>query len=142
MSELHASEYQGTRAAVGVLDDALDDLVANVLNAWEASQSPPAAGDAVPDSRTVARACRWITRLFTEARQANTRWFAPHVVANPVGNIVFEWRNDIRLLTVYVTPQATEFVQAWGTNMDTEMRDGEADSAATRQELWSWLIGQ
>src|SRR5213078_2622374 len=41
-------------------------------------------------------------------------WFAPHVTSSAEGEVVFEWWNDPRKLTVYCTAEDANFVKVWG----------------------------
>jgi hypothetical protein len=119
-----------------------DEAVVEVLRAWDASGALDGATATSPDPWVVARACRWISALVDDAFHVNGIWLRPHVVASPLGEIVFEWRHSNSLLTVYAGPQSVEFVQAWGADMNAEMLDGDADSPAERRRLWAWLVGR
>jgi hypothetical protein len=133
---------QETPHPIAALEQQQDEAVVAVLRAWEASGALDDATAAAPDPWTVARACRWISALIEDAQHSNGIWLTPHVVASSTGEIVFEWKHSTRLLTIYVTQHSVEYVQAWGTDINTEMLDGDADNTEERRRLWSWLTGR
>jgi hypothetical protein len=65
---------------------------------------------------------------------------APHVTSSAEGEVVFEWWNDPRKLTVYCTAEDANYVKVWGPDMVTQMEDGDATSPAARQQLWKHLL--
>lgn len=133
---------QETPHPITALEQQQDEAVVAVLRAWGASGALDDATSAVPDPWAVARACRWVSALIEDAQHINGIWLTPHVVASPTGEIVFEWKHSTRLLTIYVTERSVEYVQAWGTDINTEMLDGDADNTEERRRLWSWLTGR
>jgi hypothetical protein len=99
-----------------------------------------AAGGQVSLQLAITHAQTWLIDLYQDAQSVGL-WIKPHITADAMGNIVFEWWNGPRKLTVYVSPDTTEYVKVWGPNIFTEMEDGEITSPDDRRELWQWLIG-
>jgi len=92
-----------------------------------------------PDREAIAFAETWLAGLYQEVTGHGAPWLAPHVTCSAEGEVVFEWRNDARKLTVYCTAEDANFVKAWGPDIVTQMEDGDATSPAARQQLWMWL---
>lgn len=89
-------------------------------------------------SALTARAQSWIRELFEDATRVRRPWIEPSISATPEGEIAFEWRFEERLLTCYVST-AVAYLQSWGRDMQTEMDEGSAETADTRQTLWRWI---
>lgn len=99
-------------------------------------------GALAPDSRAVARATDWATKLMRQIFERQDTLLVPNVTANSDGEVVFEWWNDPRKVTLYFTADDTECIKVWGTDIDTEMEDGYADSAKERESLWHFLLAR
>ena len=95
-----------------------------------------------PDREAIAFAETWLVGLYQQVTAHGAPWLAPHVTSSAEGEVVFEWWNDPRKLTVYCTAEDANYVKAWGPDMVTQMEDGDATSPAARQQLWMWLTGQ
>jgi hypothetical protein len=94
---------------------------------------PPSAG-------AVEFAEAWLSALYREAQERGARWLVPHVTSSAEGEVVCEWWNDPKKLTVYFTAEDASYVKVWGPDMVTEMEDGDATSPEARELLWSWLM--
>jgi hypothetical protein len=53
---------------------------------------------------------------------------------------VFEWWYKNRKLIIYIDNKIIEFVQVWGTDIDTQMKDGLVKSPNNIENLYVWLI--
>jgi hypothetical protein len=95
-----------------------------------------------PDRAAIAFAEAWLAGLHEQTAAQRAPWLAPHVTSSAEGEVVFEWWNDPRKLTVYCTAEDASYVKVWGPDMVTQMEDGDATSPAARQQLWMWLTGQ
>ena len=95
-----------------------------------------------PDREAIAFAETWLVGLYQQVTAHGAPWLAPHVTSSAEGEIVFEWWNDPRKLTVYCTTEDANYVKVWGPDMVTQMEDGDATSPAARQQLWMWLTDQ
>jgi len=105
----------------------------NVLKTWDVDSFDCPA----PDYNTIRNAENWITRFYFQVAFEN--WTNPNVTSGPAGEVVFEWWNGIKKVTIYVSSQSVEYVQVWGTDIYKEMSDGDAAPIETCKELWSWL---
>ena len=92
-----------------------------------------------PDPQAVAHAESWIREMHRHARSTGQPWRPPHVTASAEGEVVFEWWHGQKTLTVYLTANTAEYVKGSGPEVDAEVEDGEAATATSRQQLWTWL---
>ena len=80
-----------------------------------------------------------VIRLFRNlVVAAGQRWAQPHVSTNEDGNVVFEWWQGVRKLTVYVRSAHVTYIKVWGVNIDSEMEDGCVTDKGFAS-LWMWL---
>lgn len=93
-----------------------------------------------PSREAVKYAFSWIKRLYLEVSRENDKWLDPLIVADAFGNVVFEWWEGHKKLTVYVTPTGAEYVKVWGPDIFSDMEDGDLKGAEDRQALWHWLM--
>ncbi len=94
-----------------------------------------------PEYDTVIYAATWIIQFFLELEKAGLQWVKPSVTGSPEGEVVFEWRNGIKRLIIYIEDhQDAEYTKVWGTDIQSTMSDGEANSANIRRSLWEWLV--
>ena len=96
---------------------------------------------AAPDKKAVAQAKDWIERMYYEVLYSPKKWRRPQVTASRDGDVAFEWWNGDKRLAVYVSAKGeTRYVKYWGSDVNAQMQEGDADSYAIRKELWSWLL--
>lgn len=95
---------------------------------------------AAPKPDAVRHARSWITQMYIDVLQAGEEWHTPHVAADEDGDVMFEWWNAGKGLTIYVSEESAAYLIAWGTSMIDEMEDGEATTSDTRRRLWAWLM--
>jgi len=93
-----------------------------------------------PDSDAILHAENWIMRLFLEVAGGGLTWVQPNVIAGAHGDVVCEWWNGKKKLTVYIEDENAEYVQVWGTNIHSEMSNGDAEPISTCRSLWLWLL--
>lgn len=93
-----------------------------------------------PSYNAVEYANHWIILLYKEVLETKQKWLSPNVTASYEGEVVFEWWQSNKKLTMYVGNQSAEYVKVWGPNINTMMEDGEADTPALRLSLWQWLM--
>jgi hypothetical protein len=99
--------------------------------------------DAVPpDLAAIAYAETWLTDLYRRITEQGARWHAPHVTSSAEGEVVFEWWNDDRKLTLYCSGTDASYVKVWGPDIVTQMEDGDATAPDAGEALWYWLTGQ
>lgn len=92
------------------------------------------------DPVVIKRASAWIIEMYFDVYLSPHRWIQPNVTANAEGEVVFEWWNDNKKVTVYITDDGAEYVRVWGPDINTDMSEGEADSSEARQSLWTFLV--
>jgi hypothetical protein len=114
----------------------LNELV-NLLT-WPEGWNGYSAHAPKPDA--VQYAGYWIYMFYLEIMTLGMEWIRPNVTASGDGEVVFEWRRDVKKLTIYIGNQNAEYVEDWGPDMNTEMEDGYANSSNTRRSLWQWLM--
>lgn len=98
-------------------------------------------GAAKPNIHSIMSAWRWIKVMRVHAILTRNLWVEPHVVADTNGNIVFEWSEEGRTLSIYVSSQAVEYLKVQGPNIFDDMEDGEVGSTKVAKDLWRWLMG-
>lgn len=89
-------------------------------------------------AKAVANATALIDQLYSSATQLNIDWDAPNVTASSLGEVVLEWWNHEKKLTLYVDEEQTQYVKVWGEDIDTEMDDGLLVEIAIAPTL-EWL---
>ncbi len=100
---------------------------------WNAYDALP------PDRDAVLYAESWLRELFREVESASLPWLQPHVTSSAEGEVVLQWWNDPKRLTIYFSAHEATYIKSWGPDIVTEMEDGDAASATSRADLWSWL---
>jgi hypothetical protein len=95
---------------------------------------------AAPNPNAVRRAMLWIEQMYEDALALGEEWHSPHVAADEDGDVMFEWWNEDKALTVYVSENDVRYIKGWGLNIETEMEDGEATTPERRRMLWTWLL--
>jgi hypothetical protein len=92
-----------------------------------------------PDPAAMVYAEAWLRELYREVETAGIPWLQPHVTSSAEGEVVLEWWNDPKKLTLYFSASEAGFVRSWGPDIESEMDDGDAAAATRRQQLWNWL---
>jgi hypothetical protein len=93
-----------------------------------------------PNSEAIGHAMVWITQMYRDALAENGTWYAPQVAADEDGDVMFEWWNREKALTVYVSNDDVRYIKGWGLDAESEMEDGEPTTPEIRRTLWTWLI--
>jgi hypothetical protein len=97
-------------------------------------------GSAKPIPEAVGQAVAILPDLYRAASLTNHRWISPQVSASEAGEVVLEWWNRNRKLTVYVTASEMSVVRVWGDDIDVEMDEGTLpDISNSFASLWSWI---
>src|SRR5687768_3772442 len=65
-----------------------------------------------PDAITYSEA--WLRELYREVRAMGASWLPPHVTSSAEGEVVFEWWNGPKKLTVYSSGNEAAYVKVWG----------------------------
>jgi hypothetical protein len=111
---------------------------ARVLDLKDRKANWDGRGSAAANRAAIDRAVAVLDTHALQARGARLHWWDPHVSLDEDGNVVFEWWNAERKLTLYVSPNVTEFVSSWGPDIDNNM-DAGALSGGQLLGLWQWL---
>lgn len=96
-------------------------------------------GSSKPNEGAVERARQLLEDAFRDS-SATVGWQNPYISASEDGEIVFEWWNGIRKLTIYVGAEQSTFLKSWGPNILDEMEDGVL-AQTWDPSLWVWLFG-
>lgn len=95
-----------------------------------------------PDPSSVAHARFWIAMMYMAIADLDRGWQPPNITGGSEGEVVFEWWHSTRKLTIYVTAQNADYIQVWGSDVNTEMNEGEVNSLSICQRLWLWLTAE
>ena len=126
---LHANFRTPLNETLKELDELLD-----LLEGWNGYDV------AAPNPKAVAHAKLWIERLYDDVLHTPTVWRKPHVTASEDGDVLFEWWNGEKGLSVYIsTDGKAEYLKDWGSNIVTQMADGDATAVNMRNDVWPWL---
>lgn len=93
---------------------------------------------AAPNPDAIKYALTWIRGMHADATA--TEWHNPHVAADEDGDVLFEWWNGDKALTIYISEDEVRYVKGWGLDMEAEMEDGLATTPEIRGALWEWLM--
>ena len=92
-----------------------------------------------PTKLTLVRAENLIGKLFDSIISAGHPWLTPFISSDEDGFITAAWYEEERELHILIGENEAEYLQVWGTNIDTEMQEGvfSRDNYLT---LWEWLL--
>jgi hypothetical protein len=97
-------------------------------------------GSAAPSQNAVQRASQVVLPLLYEAASVEVAgWAAPHITASEAGEVVFEWWQGSRKLTLYISDARVEYIKVGGADIDNEMETGAIVSERDFIPLWAWL---
>ena len=63
----------------------------------------------------------------------------PHVRVNEDNDLLFEWWNGVKKLSLYIEPSCIRYVKSWGCDMETEMEAGTFEINDGFLLAWDWL---
>jgi hypothetical protein len=80
-----------------------------------------------------------IEELLDTIISAGHPWLTPFISSDEDGYVTAEWYEEERELHIQIGENEAEYLQIWGTNIDTEMHEGflSRDNYLT---LWEWLL--
>lgn len=107
------------------------DKLATLAANWDSH------GSVRPHPVAIERSRQLLEEVFRAT--ATIGWQAPHISASEDGEVVFEWWNGSRKLTLYVGPQETTFLKSWGPHLVDDMADGVLGESWDPL-LWTWLF--
>jgi len=123
-----------------IIKEALKETLTKLRNLLTLSAGWNGYDSLAPNSDAVLHAENWIMQLFLEVADLDLPWIQPNVIADANGYVVFEWWYGEKKLTVYIEDGSAEYVQFWGTNIHSEMSNGDAEPISTCRSLWMWLV--
>ncbi|MCK1629675.1 hypothetical protein [Bradyrhizobium sp. 162] len=92
-----------------------------------------------PSEKAVSSAIRTLGILFGKAVKLGS-WSSPHITLSENNEIVFEWWNDHKKITLYFGDDEPEYIKVWGTDIDNEMDSGPLPGGWNLTALWLWLF--
>ena len=96
---------------------------------------------AAPSRTAIQAAIPWVQMYYSEAMEETGRWIEPHVTADETGEVMFEWSNEDKALTAYVSEDEVTLARDWGPDIETEMESVVNPQTELRREWWAWLAG-
>lgn len=109
------------------------DVLAQREDNWDGYDSKK------PTQLTLARAKLPIEEILESIFAAGYPWFMPFISSDEDGNVTAEWYEEERELHLQIGENVAEYLQVWGTNIDTEMREDFIRSE-DYLTLWRWLL--
>ncbi|CBN55687.1 hypothetical protein OSCI_2310005 [Kamptonema sp. PCC 6506] len=89
--------------------------------------------------KTIETAERLIERLHSVALKNNWWWCDPLLNISFENEIVLEWWNQEKKITIYVYEEVIDYIKVWGADMDNEMEDGSISLDEDLTDLWQWI---
>lgn len=94
-------------------------------------------GSVRPNSLAIENARQFLEEAYRQS-EAVGGWQAPHISSSEDGEVVFEWWNGNRKLTIYAGPQELTYLKSWGPHVVHDMEDGALPEDGICS-LWTWL---
>lgn len=91
------------------------------------------------DNETYKYTIEWLNQLRRVVATNGMWWCEPLINLGINSEIVFEWWNENKKLTVYILGNSAKYIKVWGADIDNEMEDGLATSPTEITDLWKWL---
>ena len=127
-SDKTSAEYLHRREILGRFD-----VLAQREDNWDGYESKK------PTQLTLDHAKFLVVDLFESIISEGYSWLTPFISSDQDGYITAEWYKGERELHLQIGENEAEYLQVWGTNIDTEMQEGllGRDNYLT---LWEWLF--
>lgn len=103
---------------------------------WEQIREHPKL-QTYPDA--ISRAEAWLGQLYAEVKAQSGIWTRPHITTQDDGDVVFEWWQGPRSLSVFVSVNDVWYLQSSGSN--SEQSEGNPYTEESRTTIWKWLTG-
>jgi hypothetical protein len=87
---------------------------------------------------TIALAETWLK--FAIAVTPQGAWKRPHASPSACQEVIVEWHNSARQVTLFIDDEGAQYVKSWGANINDEMEDGELTQDGL-VGLLRWLRG-
>lgn len=108
-------------------------LPAATIQAFDALSQGPSR----PHPLALEHAESWAENFYEELADYEYRWKTPHITVQDGEDVVFEWWNGRKSLTVYFSPDESWFLQSAGAG--SEFGEGNPDEREERFGMWRWL---
>lgn len=92
-----------------------------------------------PSKLTLEHAKHLMMEYLDSIVSAGYSWHTPFISSDEDGHITAAWYEDERELHVLIGEDETEYLQVWGTNIDTEMYEDDLHPDDYIR-LWKWLL--
>ena len=92
-----------------------------------------------PTELTLTHAKNLMEEFLDSIISAGYSWRTPFISSDEDGNVTAEWYEEERQLHIQIGENEVEYIQVWGTNIDTEMHV-DFLNRDNYQTLWEWLI--
>lgn len=89
--------------------------------------------------KTIETAEKLINDLHSVAFKNNWCWSSPLLNISSENEIVLEWWNQEKKLTIYVSEELIDYIKVWGADMDNEMEEGAIGLEDDLTEVWQWI---
>lgn len=77
--------------------------------------------------------------LHSLALRNNWWWYAPLLNISFDNEIVLEWWNQSKKITIYVSEEVIDYIKVWGADIDNQMEDGSISLKDDLTDLWQWI---
>lgn len=94
-----------------------------------------------PTESTIVHAKHLMEEFFDSIVSAEYSWLMPFISSDEDGNVTVEWSEEKRRLHIQIGESEVEYIQVWGTNIDTEMHVDFLNSD-DYLKLWEWLLDE
>ena len=97
-------------------------------------------GSLAPLPGVIDHAREAMALLQASAMARDLPWSDPHIGVNERGQVILEWWQGDRALTLFVrSSNQVDYLKAWGANIQNEMEDGAVSQIADFIALSHWL---
>lgn len=140
--------YQGAiqERNAAVLHLACDALKQNInqLRAWKDNWD--SFGSAKPKTVCINNAEKWLEELLRLAKEHSLEWIEPLISGDENGNVVLEWWNNSKKLTLDIEPLMAEYTQISDLYGEPKLYSGSLGGNAERKKtdkilpLLKWIL--
>ena len=131
----HGSPVFSIEASRAPASRLLVDTIDQCMNRVPLLKTPEGA---LPSEEAIATFSKWLPMIVDRACKIG-RWEMPHITCSDQGEIVCEWWQNDKKITLYFGDNEPEYIKVWGTNIHTEMESGMLTSGWGLTNLWLWL---
>ncbi|MBR8828429.1 MAG: hypothetical protein DSM107014_11115 [Gomphosphaeria aponina SAG 52.96 = DSM 107014] len=66
-------------------------------------------------------------------------WSVPLINVTEAQEIVLEWWNKTKKITIYIDQETIDYIKVWGPDMDNEMEEGSITLDQDLKNFWNWI---